>query len=118
MAAGDFEATVFQIGGLSTPDIGLRLHSSGGLNGQFSPWGYSNPVFDAALKTALSELRSDRRAELMREAQRVLLGEVPAMLPLVTPYDVASLAQKVVGYAFNAFEFNSAWLAGQWKWRT
>jgi peptide/nickel transport system substrate-binding protein len=117
-AAGDFEATVFQAGGLSTPDIGLRLHSSGGLDGEFSPWGYSNPVFDAALKAALSELRPDRRAELMREAQRVLLGEVPAMLPLVTPYDVASLGPNVVGYAFNAFEFNSAWLAGQWERRT
>lgn len=117
-AAGDFEATVFQAGGLSTPDIGLRLHSSGGLDGRFSPWGYSNPVFDSALKAALSELRPGRRTELMREAQRVLLGEVPAMLPLVTPYDVASLGPNVVGYAFNAFEFNSGWLAGQWERRT
>lgn len=117
-AAGDFEATVFQVGGLNTPDIGLRLHSSGGLDGQFSPWGYSSPVFDAELKAALSELRPDRRAELMREAQRVLLGEAPAMLPLVTPYDVASVGPNVVGYAFNAFDFNSTWLAGQWERRT
>ena len=117
-AAGDFEATVFQVDGLSTPDIGLRLHASGGLDGAFSPWGYSSPVFDAALKSAVSELRPARRGELMREAERVLLGEAPGMLPLVTPYDVASLGPNVVGYAFNAFDFNPGWLAGQWERRT
>jgi ABC-type transport system substrate-binding protein len=117
-AAGDFEATVFQMGDLNTPDIGLRLHSSGGLDGDFLPWGYSSPVFDAELMAALSELRPDRRAEALREAQRILLGEVPAMFPLVTPYEVASLGSDVVGYEFNAFEFNSGWLAADWDRRS
>ncbi len=116
--AGDFESTMFRMDGLSTPDIGLRLHSSVGLDGRFSPWGYSNPVFDSALNGALSELRPDRRAEALRETQRVLLGEAPAMLPLVTPYDVASLGPNVVGYAFNAYEFNPGWLSGGWERRT
>jgi ABC-type transport system substrate-binding protein len=117
-AAGDFEATVFQMGDLNTPDIGLRLHSSGGLDGDFLPWGYSSPVFDPELMAALSELRPDRRAEALREAQRILLGEVPAMFPLVTPYEVASLGSDVVGYEFNAFEFNSGWLAADWDRRS
>ena len=117
-AAGDFEATIFQMGGLSTADIGLRLHSATGLNGRFSPWGYSSPVFDAALNGALSELRPDRRAEAMHEAQRVLLGEAPAMLPLVTPHEIASVGPNVVGYAFNAFEFNAGWLSANWERRS
>lgn len=117
-AAGDFESTVFRMDGLSTPDIGLRLHSSGGLDGGFSPWGFSSPVFDASLTEALSELRPERRAELMREAQRVLLGETPAMLPLVTPIEVASLGPSMTGYEFDAFEFNAGWLAAGWERRT
>jgi len=114
-AAGDFESTVFRVDGLNTPDIGLRLHSSGGLDGRFSAWGYSSPVFDSSLSNALSELRPDRRTMALHETQRVLLGETPAMLPLVTPYDVASLGPNVAGYDFNAFEFNAGWLSANWE---
>ena len=39
------------------------------------------------------------------------------MFPLVTPYEVASLGPDVVGYEFNAFEFNSGWLAADWERR-
>ncbi len=111
---GDFEATLFGIGGLDTPDVGLRLHASGGLDGRFSPWGFSSPVFDRRLDSALSESIPARRAEALRETQRVLLGEDPAMLPLVAPDEFALLGPDVRGYVFDSFEFNAGWLSAEW----
>jgi ABC-type transport system substrate-binding protein len=113
--AGNFEATLFELSGLDTPDVGLTLHRTGGLDGRFSLWGYSNPVFDASTNAALSELVPDRRAAAIREAQRVLLEEAPGMFPLVTPIEVASIGSRVNGYRFDAFDFNPGWLAAEWE---
>ena len=113
--AGDFEASLFELDGFETPDVGLRLHTGGGVDSNFSLWGYSNPVFDASVNAALSELVPERRASAFREAQRVLLEDAPGMFPLVTPTEVASAGSRVVGYAFDAFDFNAGWLAAQWE---
>lgn len=113
--AGNFEAALFELSGLNTPDIGLRLHMTGGLDGRFSLWGYSNPVFDAAATAALSELIPSRRAAAMRQSQRVLLQEAPGMFPLATPNEFASVGPRVSGYEFDAFDFNAGWLAAQWE---
>ncbi|MDA1009984.1 MAG: ABC transporter substrate-binding protein, partial [Chloroflexi bacterium] len=48
--AGDFEAAFVELDRMISPDIGLRLHTTGGLDGQRSPWGYSNPVYDAEVR--------------------------------------------------------------------
>jgi len=55
---------------------------------------------------ALSELRPDRRAVALQEAQRVWLDETPGMLPLVTPTEVAS-----VGPIFPLVSAFLGWLA-------
>ena len=113
---GDFEATLFELDDLSTPDRGLRLHTSaGGVDGRFSLWGYSNPVYDAAVRDVLSELEPARRAERARQAQRLLLDDVPAMFPLFTPLEQVWVAQPVRGFAFDGYGFNAAWLAAQWS---
>lgn len=113
--AGDFEAALFGLSGLDTPDIGLTLHRTGGLDGRFSLWGYSNPVFDASVNVALAELVPARRAAAIREAQRVLLEEAPGMFPLVTPVETASIGLRVSGYQFGAYDFNAGWLAAEWE---
>lgn len=113
--AGDFEATLFELSGLDTPDVGLQLHTTGGLDGRFSLWGYSNPVFDSAVSVALSQLVPEDRATAFREAQRVLLEEAPGMFPLVTPVEVASLGPRVQNYAFDSYDFNAGWLAAEWE---
>ncbi len=113
--AGDFEAALFELTGLDTPDVGLTLHRTAGLDGRFSLWGYSNPVFDASANAALAELVPSRRAAAIREAQRVLLEEAPGMFPLVTPVEVASIASRVGGYRFDAYDFNPGWLAAEWE---
>lgn len=113
--AGDFEAAIVELDELRTPDIGLRLHVSGGLSGTFSPWGYSSPVYDAAARKVFTELNPAIRAQRSREAQRALLDAVPAMFPLAAPPDYASLSPELRGYEFDAFEFNESWLGAQWR---
>lgn len=111
---GDFEATIFELKPLETPDLGLRLHTSGGLSGRYSLWGYSNPVFDAAVRDVLSELDPEARARRSRQAQRLLLEQVPAMFPIGAPRDHASIAATLHGYEFGAYGFNSGYLAAAW----
>ncbi|TAK74654.1 MAG: ABC transporter substrate-binding protein [Dehalococcoidia bacterium] len=114
LAAGDFEATLVELTNLETPDLGLRLHQSGGLDGRFSPWGYSNPVYDAAVLEALRQLDPAARAQKSREAQRLLLEDVPAMLPIYAPGEAISVAKGVSGYVAEAYDFNTAYLAREW----
>jgi ABC-type transport system substrate-binding protein len=113
--AGDFEAVVFEIGGLDTPDIGLRLHTAQGVDGRYSLWGYSNPVYDAAVRTALSQLNPADRARESRKAQRLLLDDVPAMFPIAAPLEQARVANRIQGYEYGAYDFNLAWLAAGWS---
>lgn len=113
--AGDFEAAFFELDRLGSPDIGLRLHTTGGLEGDRSPWGYSNPVYDASVREALSAIDPAGRSRLSREAQRLLLEDVPAMLPLSAPLEYASLAPGVGGYEFDAYDFNAGTLARFWQ---
>jgi peptide/nickel transport system substrate-binding protein len=113
--AGDFEAALFELEDLRTPDIGLRLHLTGGLTGNFSLWGYSDPVYDNAVRPVFTETDPEERAEQSRKAQEVLLEQVPAMFPLSAPPEYASLAEHVRGYEFEAFEFNESRLSSQWR---
>jgi ABC-type transport system substrate-binding protein len=113
--AGDFEAALFELEDLRTPDIGLRLHLTGGLTGNFSLWGYSDPVFDNAARPVFEQTDPEERAEQSRKAQKVLLDQVPAMFPLSAPPEHASLAEHVRGYEFDAYEFNDSRLASQWR---
>jgi len=113
--AGDFEAALFELEDLRTPDIGLRLHLTGGLTGNFSLWGYSDPVYDTALRPVFTKLNPRERGDEARKAQMVLLDQVPAMFPLSAPPEYASLAAEVRGYEFDAFEFNESRLSSLWR---
>lgn len=112
---GDFEAALFELDRLESPDLGLRLHTTGGLDGQGSPWGYSNPVYDSRVRDALSQIDPALRTRHAREAQRLLLEDVPAMLPLVTPLEYASVSLGVEGYEFDGYDFNNGSLAHRWQ---
>lgn len=112
---GDFEATLFELSDLRTPDLGLRLHTSVGIEGDFSPWGYSNPVYDSAVSDALSEADPSLRARRSREAQRLLLEDIPAMFPLSAPIEYALVDARVQGFEWGAYGFNEGWLAARWS---
>ncbi|MCY4455429.1 MAG: ABC transporter substrate-binding protein [Chloroflexi bacterium] len=110
---GDFEAILFELEAVRSPDIGLRLHVSGGLDG-VSPWGYSNPVYDDAVRTALGQVDPVARAEASRAAQLLLLEDVPAMLALPEPVERIAVAGAVGGYEYDAYDFNERGLAPLW----
>ena len=110
---GDFEAIVFELEPIRSPDIGLRLHVSGGLSG-VSPWGYSNPVYDDAVRAALAQIDPAERASASRAAQQLLLEDVPAMLPLPEPVERIAIASAIGGYEYDAYEFNERGLAPFW----
>ncbi len=112
---GDFEATLFELSDLRTPDLGLRLHTSVGIDGDFSPWGYSNPVYDSAVNDALSEADPSLRAGRSREAQRLLLEDIPAMFPLSAPFEYTLVDARVQGFEWDAYGFNEGWLAARWN---
>ena len=116
LAGGDFEAILFELDPIHTPDAGLRLHRSGGLDG-VSPWGYSNPVYDEALDRAFAALHPAERAERSRAAQRLLLDAVPAMITLPGPSERIAVSARVAGYAWETHGFNEAWLAARWSLR-
>jgi peptide/nickel transport system substrate-binding protein len=112
---GEFEGALVEFAEMRTPDLGLRLHTSGGIAGNFSLWGFSSPLYDTAARKAFSEVDPRLRGERARAAQRVLLDEVPALLPIGAPPEYASVAAAVRGYEFDAYEFNAGWLSAQWR---
>ncbi len=112
---GEFEGALVEFEEMRTPDLGLRLHTSGGIAGNFSPWGFSSPLYDTAARKAFAEVDPRMRSERARAAQRVLLDEVPALLPIGAPPEYASVAGAVRGFEFEAYEFNMGWLSAQWR---
>ncbi len=110
---GNFQAILFELEPVASPDIGLRLHMSGGLNG-VSPWGYSNPVYDDAVRAALGNIDPGERAGASRAAQQLLLEDVPAMIPLPEPVERIAIAGTVGGYEYDAYDFNERGLAALW----
>ena len=113
--AGDFETTLLDLGALDTPDAGLRLHTTEGVGGKFSLWGYSNPMYDVAVRAALSAVDPMERARKSREAQRLLLDDGPAMLPIGAPPEYVSVAPGIAGYEFNAYDMNTGYLSTGWS---
>ena len=52
-------------------------YTAAGVEGTFSPWGYSNPVYDAAVRTALSALAPGERATRSKCCQVVKRAREP-----------------------------------------
>jgi oligopeptide transport system substrate-binding protein len=82
------------------------LRSNGGINYA----GYSNPKFDTALDAAQNEADIDRRAALLKSAERIALTDLP-WLPIRYPAQSEAVGPRVGGYIQNARDFNrSRWL--------
>lgn len=67
------------IADLPAPENFLAVHLSN--TGPQNYSGYANPVFDAVVKRALTETDPAKRAGLMREAEKILITDMP-ILPL------------------------------------
>jgi peptide/nickel transport system substrate-binding protein len=98
-----------------TPEIPLAIHTSSGPFGDGTYLrGLGDPEIEAAVQAVSRELGTDRRIELVREAQRVIYGKDPISLPLVTP--INNIAWRKVlkniptGIGSSSFLVNTFWL--------
>lgn len=75
------------------------LHSDFGLNGS----GYSNPSYDKLLEQAAREADEDKRAELLQQAEQILLNDQP-VIPIYFYVNKTLLKPYVEGYEGNLMD--------------
>ncbi|MDX1442325.1 MAG: peptide ABC transporter substrate-binding protein [Gammaproteobacteria bacterium] len=75
------------------------LHSTHGMN----EFGWNNPRYDALLTEAASAGSESRRHELLRQAEEILLAELP-LIPLFHYSKARLVSDEVGGYASNPLD--------------
>jgi peptide/nickel transport system substrate-binding protein len=95
---GDFTFTVAPNLPYESPSPALHFFHSNGVLGDGNWHGFSDTEVDAAIDQADRTLDLDKRADLVREAQRVIISKDPPMLQTFSSYDYNSRWDYVKGY--------------------
>lgn len=86
------------IADLPTPENFLLVHRQANGAGNYS--GYDNPVYDQILIDAIAEPNPDKRRRLMRQAEAVLIEDMP-ILPLYFYVTRSLVAPRIDGWQNN-----------------
>jgi peptide/nickel transport system substrate-binding protein len=76
---------------------------------------YENPKVDGLLAKGIAVTDMAQRAEIYREAQALILDDLP-MLPIFQSVQVEGTKAGLVGFANNVNALSNAWNAGSWYW--
>ncbi|AOO80220.1 peptide ABC transporter substrate-binding protein [Bosea vaviloviae] len=76
---------------------------------------YENPKVDSLLAKGIAVTDIAQRAETYREAQALILDDLP-MLPIFQSVQVEGTKAGLVGFANNVNALSNAWNAGSWYW--
>jgi len=95
---GNFTFTVALNLPYESPGPPLHFFHSNGVLGDGNWHGFSDTEVDAAIEQADRTLDLDKRAELVREAQRVIIAKDPPMVHTFSGYDYNSRWDYVKGY--------------------
>jgi ABC-type transport system substrate-binding protein len=98
-----------------TPEIPLGIHTASGPFGDGTYLrGLGDPEIEAAVQNVSRELDTDRRIELVHEAQRLIYEKDPVSLPLVTPINNIAWRKVVknipTGIGTTSFLVNTFWI--------
>jgi peptide/nickel transport system substrate-binding protein len=94
---GNFTFTVAANLPYESPSVGLHFFHSNGVLGDGNWHGFSDTEVDAAVEEADRTLDLDECADLVREAQRVIISKDPPMLNTFSGYGYTSLWDYVKG---------------------
>jgi oligopeptide transport system substrate-binding protein len=90
------------------PDPQYWLEETWTCDGEYNPFQYCNPEFDALLTRAAAERDVEQRVTLYQEAEQLLIADVPSIF--LHNWVTAMLVKpEVTGYAMTAVDFWPGW---------
>ena len=95
--AGNFNATVFTHNPYETPKIPLGMYHKMGLGGG-SWWHYENEAVSKKIDEQANEMDGERRRDLVKEAQRLILDDYAPMMNFYSPMGYGSHHPRLGGY--------------------
>ncbi|MDG1990396.1 MAG: ABC transporter substrate-binding protein [Dehalococcoidia bacterium] len=111
---GDFEAVLYTQKFDISPDVGLMMNTSLGINNQYSKTGFSSPLYDYEIEKSFYEYDPIKRGELAKKAQKNLFEQSPAEVPLFCTADIGLSNKLISGFQFEKLSSNFKIFSKYW----
>lgn len=97
-AAGDYVALICEAGPM-VPDAGYHLSHDFCSVSEGNDFGYANPLVDVLVNRGLGEIEREKRQAMYREAQKLLIADVP-VVPLACLGFALAFSRRLAGVAW------------------
>jgi ABC-type transport system substrate-binding protein len=111
---GNFESILYSKKFDLSPDTALTMNSSLGINNQYSQTGFSSPLYDYEVQKSFNEYDPIQRGKVVKNAQKNLFAQSPAMLPLFCNADIGISNKFVGGFQFKKLLSNIKIFSKYW----